>query len=976
MIKSLFFTAIISYCLVLILCLPWSLGSQTINTLENTTVGAWDLKFTEPNISGDTQFGNSVASAGDVNGDGYDDFIVAAEWYDSGAGRVFLYYGGARLNTSADVIFKGDGYHELFGSTAAGAGDVNGDGYDDVIIGTEVSNKVYLFFGGQSMDNTEDLILNQIPENCNFSGIVSSAGDVNGDGFADVLAGFTNFVTEKGFVYLYYGGAVMDANEDLVFNGEAIVNNFGSCMAPAGDVNNDGYDDIIIAAADEHTGSGPVYLFFGSAAMNNAADAIMSEAEANNCFGCSIAGIGDVNNDGYADIAIGASGANQQAGIVYLYFGNVNQDAIADLVLPGPDGQIEFGACLTGAGDMNGDGYDDFLVSSMGYYHTGKVNLYLGGDVVDTIADRAVAGQDKLDYYNANLSCAGDINSDGYSDILIGLNLFNTLTGQVRLYYGSDSIELICDLELNGETTNNNFGIRLAGAGDVNGDGYDDVLVGAAHDYPLDLACTRNCADVFMNVTGRVYLYYGGSEMDTQADIILRGEAYSELYVTCIAGVGDVNGDGFDDVIIGDEKINQDTTRLYLFYGGQNMDTAIDLTFTIHSDINAFGIDIARVGDVNGDGFDDVLISFTRYEGTEMAYLYFGGPNMDNIPDLVFSKQEFNNCFANYVAGIDDVNGDGYNDIMVFDCYNAYIYFGGNSMDNIVDIHLIEAYSGLGSTSAGVGDMNGDGYGDVMIINHYKVLIFYGDPAMDTQVDVTLPIPIVWANNDQGSDIVKLNNKNNNLPVTDDYFNSSISSVGDINDDGYTDIAIGYLFDFDPSSYINIHLGGASMDDIVDKKLRGESSGDEYGICVTAAGDVNGDGTSDFIVGAPNSGNTYNGATYLYFGNRKLDINEPATNTMSFPNRTQLQNNYPNPFNPATTIEFELLERAAVDIVIYDISGRTVRILLHESRPGGQHRLTWDGRNDSGAPVGSGVYLCRFSTDKGYSATKRMTLVK
>ncbi|HPG40895.1 MAG TPA: PQQ-binding-like beta-propeller repeat protein [bacterium] len=135
-------------------------------------------------------------------------------------------------------------------------------------------------------------------------------------------------------------------------------------------------------------------------------------------------------------------------------------------------------------------------------------------------------------------------------------------------------------------------------------------------------------------------------------------------------------------------------------------------------------------------------------------------------------------------------------------------------------------------------------------------------------------------------------------------------------------------------------------------------------------------------------------SSYHFFGqpivaNNKLFAGT-STSTIVFANdETAVQENepqqpqlyvqwatYPNPFNPATTIEFELPERAVVDIVIYDISGRTVRALLHESRPGGQHRLTWDGRNNSGAPVGSGVYLCKFSTDKGYSATKRMTLVK
>ncbi len=86
--------------------------------------------------------------------------------------------------------------------------------------------------------------------------------------------------------------------------------------------------------------------------------------------------------------------------------------------------------------------------------------------------------------------------------------------------------------------------------------------------------------------------------------------------------------------------------------------------------------------------------------------------------------------------------------------------------------------------------------------------------------------------------------------------------------------------------------------------------------------------------------------------------------------------NYPNPFNPATTITFELPDRANVEVVIFDVTGRKVRTLLHERRGSGEHIINWDGRDDAGVPVSSGVYLCKLSTDKGYSETKKMTLVK
>ncbi len=222
--------------------------------------------FTEQNISGDIMFGCSVSGAGDVNKDGYEDVIVGAYRYNSFTGRAYVYHGGSGMDNTADVTMTRAGTDNAFGWSVSCAGDVNNDGYDDVIIGAYEYNsytgRAYVYHGGSSMDHTTDVTMTGEDTWNQFGYSVSGAGDVNNDGYDDVIVGAWWYNSFTGRAYVYYGGSSMDNTVDVTMDGEGTDNVFGFSVSSAGDVNNDGYNEVIIGAYEYgDKDNGKAYVF-------------------------------------------------------------------------------------------------------------------------------------------------------------------------------------------------------------------------------------------------------------------------------------------------------------------------------------------------------------------------------------------------------------------------------------------------------------------------------------------------------------------------------------------------------------------------------------------------------------------------------------------------------------------------------------------------------------------------------------------
>ncbi|MBM3250507.1 MAG: filamentous hemagglutinin N-terminal domain-containing protein, partial [Candidatus Omnitrophica bacterium] len=234
-------------------------------------------------------------------------------------------------------------------------------------------------------------------------------------------------------------------------------------------------------------------------------------------------------------------------------------------------------------------------------------------DPLSTEPSWTATGENSFDSFGYSVSSAGDVNGDGYSDVLIGANAYSSYTGKAYAYYGSGSgLSTSPDWTATGENTYDEFGYSVSSAGDVNGDGYSDVLIGAQY---------------YSSYTGKAYAYYGsGSGLSTSPDWSATGENSSDYFGWSVSSAGDVNGDGYSDVLIGANAYSSYTGKAYAYYGsGSGLSTSPDWTATGENTYDEFGYSVSSAGDVNGDGYSDVLIGAQYYSSyTGKAYAYYG----------------------------------------------------------------------------------------------------------------------------------------------------------------------------------------------------------------------------------------------------------------------------------------------------------------------------------------------------------------
>ncbi|MCY7363599.1 MAG: integrin alpha, partial [Ignavibacteria bacterium] len=606
-------------------------------------------------------FGLSVASAGDVNADGYDDIIVGAYLNDgsfSNAGRAYIYYGGLIFNSTPDVILSGDSANSYFGASVSTAGDVNGDGYDDVIVGAyqagSAKGKAFLYLGGSVMNNVSDLTFTGETTSSSFGTSVATAGDVNGDGFSDIIIGAPGYNSNSGRSYIYLGGVLLNNVTDLTLTNSTTGTFFGYSVSSAGDMNGDGFSDVIVGSYGYTSSTGRAFVYLGGAILNSGIDLTLTGETTSSSFGTSVSKAGDINGDGYSDIIVGAPNINTFTGKVYVYYGNSVIDNTADFTFSGEATGSYFGISVANAGDIDGDSYSDLIIGA-----SNKVKAYVfrGGPGMDNIPDKIFNGEDIGDRFGYSVSSAGDINGDGISDLIVGdyLNDNNgNNSGRAYVYINSNTGNDIEDITFINPTgiTNEAFGFQVASAGDVNGDGYKDIIVGAAF--------------ATVNDTGKAYIYYGGVYTDGTPDVTLKGEVSSSSFGYSVSGAGDINGDGYDDVIVGAYNYNASTGRVYIYKGGASMDNIADGRMTGESTLSSFGYSVSEAGDVNADGYSDFLIGAYGYStSTGRAYLFLGSSNLDTNKDNTLAGSIANNDFGYSVSSAGDVNGDGYSDILI-----------------------------------------------------------------------------------------------------------------------------------------------------------------------------------------------------------------------------------------------------------------------------------------------------------------------
>ncbi len=397
--------------------------------------------------------------------------------------------------------------------------------------------------------------------------------------------------------------------------------------------------------------------------------------------------------------------------------------ASADLLLQRyltPPGQEAYGFAIDGRGDLNGDGITDWVTASVLLEPEVVQTTYLYFGAPELPAEPSLRFQlpSGANFMDHAISCRGDVNGDGYDDLLLGQGFANYKSGLAQIYFGGAPMDTIADLTMQGEHNADWFGSSVSILGDINGDGYDDFGVCAVkHDAGGDN-------------TGRVYLYFGGPEVDAEADLILDGDTERGYFGSTLDGRADINGDGWTDFLVGQSLrwVNGYWKgAIFLFYGGPALDDQPDrILIDPEAPWAEFGAINCFAGDLNGDGYADLAAADTWGSSGGVVHAYWGGPAMDNQPDWRITDPASAATFGNDISPLGDLNGDGGDDLLIGDWLSgafwnppgrACVSYGARFPDSQVDnTHVGALGDALGEPVCGIGDINADGLLDYAIV--------------------------------------------------------------------------------------------------------------------------------------------------------------------------------------------------------------------------------------------------------------------
>ncbi|MEQ8383078.1 MAG: hypothetical protein RH949_12010 [Coleofasciculus sp. A1-SPW-01] len=883
------------------------IGAQNADPNGNTNAGetyivfghsdGFDAAFNLSQLNGSNGFvingidafdrlGRSVSVAGDINGDGIDDLIISAHNADPN-GKIYIVFGKegsfdaafnlSQLNGSNGFVINGIDAGDFIGGSVSGAGDINGDGIDDLIIGAPLADpngisgagETYVVFGNSEgfdapfnlsqLNGRNGFVINGIDAGDFIGGSVSGAGDINGDGIDDLIIGAARAGENSGETYVVFGSSEgfdadinpseLDGNNGFVLNG--IDGDYsGGSFSGAGDINGDGIDDLIIGAigADPNgnSGAGATYVVFGS---SEGFDASInpSELDGNNGFvlngideddfsGGSVSGAGDINGDGIDDLIIGAIGAdpngNDRAGETYIVFGNANQPPQLDL-----------------NGDMAGTNFaTTFTVTGVAVPIVDRTNLTLTDPDSTTLEEATVT-----------ISNLQDVGAEVLSADTGGTNItasYEPNTGTLTLS-GEDTVanyqQVLRTLTYNNTAPSPNLTERI-------------IEFSVSDEFgKINNTAFATTRLTFLNLAPNSS--FNLSQLNGSNGFVINGIAPvtngsrpAVLSGYSVSRAGDINGDGIDDLIIGAHGAGTDGNlfagETYILFGKQGgFDASFNLSQLDGS--NGFvlkGIDrndrsggsVSDAGDINGDGIDDLIIGAV-------------GADPNGIRDagetyIVFGKQ----------GGFDA-------------SFNLSQLYGGNGFV----LNGIDEYDSSGGSVSSAGDINGDGIDDLII----------GAPGADFKGNLSVGETYIVFGKQGGFDasfnLSELYGYEGFvLNGIDEYDVSggSVSRAGDINGDGIDDLIIGAV-GADPNdnslageTYIVFGKQGgfdasfnlSQLDGSNGFVLNGIDHNDRSGRSVSDAGDINGDGIDDLIIGAPfadPNGNSSAGETYIVFGN-------------------------------------------------------------------------------------------------------------
>ncbi len=371
-------------------------------------------------------------------------------------------------NPTSDVhilsVFYGHHENDRFGYAVAGLGDLNGDGYADFSISAEFERKVYVYFGGTTIDTVPDLTFSS-----NDITWEMRSGDWNGDGALDLVTADVNYNRERGRVYIYWGGADLDTIPDVVLEAPPSCERYFGWSLATGDINGDGIDDLLVNGENHLGGPASIYVYYGARDFPTEPSFVWAGSVGD--FNRVRSG-GDWNGDGYDDVVVTVVPFRSA---IYLG-GDPPAPTPAFVVWSGPSVALSPEWAI---GDVNGDGYDDLCHAYFG--------VLLGGPEPDTLADMLFQPRQWR-----GVAVSGHFNRDRWADVLIGTPAYASWTGAIWFYPGGNPMNPRYQWAVSGSGYGA-FGDPIENAGDVDGNGVEDFLV-AEPSYP------------FLRDRGRVFL--------------------------------------------------------------------------------------------------------------------------------------------------------------------------------------------------------------------------------------------------------------------------------------------------------------------------------------------------------------------------------------------------------------------------------------------------------------------------------------
>ncbi len=895
--------------------------------------------------SGASAFGAATA-VGDLDGDGLAELIVGDPTTSTGAsygGGVLVFPGNASpaltlSASSATTTISGTSSSGRLGSRLA-TGDLNGDGLDDLAVSSPYATalhgnatqvgQVALWMGGPPSGSTtaasaDQTWVGELEGDLAGQGL-AIASDVDGDGLDDLIIGAPSNDTadwDAGAVYVVLGPATGRDGRlslaDVILRGETEDDGFGSAVAGAGDINADGYGDLIIGVPGDDAGgtdAGGAVLFFGPLQTGRRlsaadADGVLVGEAAGDEAGTAVAGGGDTDGDGYADVLVGGPDHDQggsNAGAVWMVRGPLSVASL-DLSLATWELEAAAGDGLGEAvafGDMNGDRYTDVFTGApdadSGASNVGELGITLGGPRVQTPTVPTVP------------SLTDDADGDGTTEVDGDCDDTRSTVGPSATETCGDGIDQDCDgidqrcalgatLDLlapdalvSGDRSCRT-GEALAYVGDLNDDGWDDLGIGDPNDSAVDI-------------------WFGpladGPRATDTPDLRIEGP-----YGTgeAIGRAGDVNSDGIDDLIIGSPDSSDTWTtggNAYILFG----DAALlgTLTFPGDADVviepessgDALGTAVVGGADLNGDGIDDVAVGAPTgtgaIRGEGVVYVFFGGRAAGTWTasgaDLIIGGESYSDEVGGSLDIAGDIDADGFVELLIgakdqIESRGAAYLLWGPLSSGFIDLSTERTrFVGsdyTGSRVSGVGDVDGDGYDDLAISspaststagNAGEVGIFFG------------PVGPAWYGMADADVIITGD-------AAGDQFGLGLASGGDLDGDGYADLAIGApTSDAGGSSsggawifYGPLTSGTLTTSD-ADVSVPGYWSNIQAGTALALDGDIDGDGVNDLVVSAPEAtlrsthpwaAYSYGGLTSIFYGGaRSASVHSPVTPSLT-----------------------------------------------------------------------------------------------